>query len=117
MAGYIDASRPPGIVSADYNPRHKLLEAPRSIQLGWARRRRIDRVARKEEVGRSRTVDRLAKLGSAWKVLDVEELGVPTRNTLLTIGKHVPSHPRDAYYQTNPPTRNPSKMSNLARKH
>jgi len=86
MTGYIDASRPPGLLSADYNPRHKLLEAPRSIQLGWAPHRRIDRAARREEAGRSRTVDRLAKLGSAWKVLDIEELGLPIRNTFLTIG-------------------------------
>jgi hypothetical protein len=86
MTGYIDASRPPGMLPADYNPRHKLLEAPRSIQLGWARRRRVDKAARREEAGRSRTVDRLIKLGSAWKVLDIEELGVPSRNTFLTIG-------------------------------
>ena len=86
MTGYIDASRPPGLLSGDYNPRHKLLEAPRSIPVGWARRRRVDRAARREEAGRSRTVERLAKLGSAWKVLDVEELGMPTRNTFLTIG-------------------------------
>jgi hypothetical protein len=86
MTGYIDASRPPGMLSGDYYPRHKLLEAPRSIQLGWARRGRVDRAARREEAGRSRTVERLAKLGSAWKVLDIEELGVPTRNAFLTIG-------------------------------
>src|SRR5436190_1888205 len=86
MTGYIDASRPPGLLSGDYNPRHKLLEAPRSIPVGWARRRRVDRAARREEAGRSRTVERLAKLGSAWKVLDVEELGLPVRNTFLTIG-------------------------------
>jgi hypothetical protein len=86
MTGYIDASRPPGLLSADYSPRHKLLEAPRSIQLGWARRRRVDRAARREEAGRSRAVDRLAKLGSAWKLLDIEELGLPTHNTFLTIG-------------------------------
>ena len=86
MAGYIDASRPPGLWSADYNPRHELLEAPRSIQVGWARRRRIDRAARREEAGRSRTVERLAKLGAAWRVLDIEDLGLPIRNTFLTIG-------------------------------
>ena len=86
MAGYIDASRPPGLWSAEYNPRHELLEAPRSIQVGWARRRRIDRAARREEAGRSRTVERLAKLGAAWRVLDIEDLGLPIRNTFLTIG-------------------------------
>src|SRR2546421_6823757 len=86
MTGYIDASRPAGLLSGDYNPRHKLFEAPRSIQVGWARRRRIDRAARREEAGRSRTVERLAKLGAAWRVLDIEDLGLPIRNTFLTIG-------------------------------
>lgn len=86
MTGFIDASRPPGLLPADYNPRHQLLEAPRSIPLGWARRRRIDREARRDEAVRVRAVDRLAKLGSAWKVLDTEELGLPTKNTFLAIG-------------------------------
>ena len=49
MTGYIDANRPPGLLPADYNARHKLLEAPRSIQLGWARRRRVDKDARRDE--------------------------------------------------------------------
>jgi hypothetical protein len=86
MTGYIDASRPPGLLSADYSPRHKLLEAPRSIPAGWARRRRVDRAARREDAVCGRAVERLAKLGAAWKILDIEELGLPTRNTFLTIG-------------------------------
>ncbi len=86
MTGYIDARRPPGLLPADYNPRHKLLEAPRSLQLGWARRRRTDKAARREDAVCGRAVERLAKLGSAWKVLDVEELGLPARNTFLAIG-------------------------------
>ena len=86
MTGYIDANRPPGLLPADYNPRHKLLEAPRSIQVGWARRRRVDRDARRDEAVRGRVVDRLAKLGAGWKVLDTEELGLPTKNTFLAIG-------------------------------
>src|SRR2546430_9674030 len=86
MTGYIDANRPPGLLPADYNPRHKLLEAPRPIQVGWARRRRVDRDARRDEAVRGRVVDRLAKLGAGWKVLDTEELGLPTKNTFLAIG-------------------------------
>jgi hypothetical protein len=86
MTGYIDANRPPGLLPADYNPRHKLLEAPRSIQLGWARRRRVGKDARRDEAVRGRAVDRLARLGEAWKVLDTEDLGLPTKNTFLAIG-------------------------------
>ena len=86
MTGFIDATRPPGILPADYNPRHKLLEAPRSLPLGWARRRRADREARRDEAVRGRAVDRLTKLGAAWKSLEIEELGLPVKNTFLTIG-------------------------------
>ncbi len=87
MTGYIDAGRPPGLLPVDYNPRHKLLEAPRSIPMGWARRRRTDRAARRDDAVRGRAVDRLAKLsGSGWKVVDIEDLGLPTRNTFLAIG-------------------------------
>src|SRR2546421_5781098 len=86
MTGYIDANRPPGRLPADYTPRQKLLEAPRPIQVGWARRRRVDGDARRDEAVRGRVVDRLAKLGAGWKVLDTEELGLPTKNTFLAIG-------------------------------
>jgi len=68
VTGFIDATRPPGILPADYNPRHKLLEAPRSLPLGWARRRRADREARRDEA------------------VEIEELGLPVKNTFLTIG-------------------------------
>lgn len=87
MTGYIDASRPPGLLPADYSPRHKLLEAPRSTPMGWARRRRIDRAARRDDAVRGRAVDRLARLtGAGWKVVDIEDLGLPTKNTFLAIG-------------------------------
>src|SRR5215813_14509134 len=86
MTGFLDASRPPGLLPADYLPRHQLFEAPRSNPLGWARRRRSDREARRDEAVRDRAVTRLAKLGSGWKVIDVSELGLPVRNTFLTIG-------------------------------
>jgi hypothetical protein len=86
MTGLIDAGRPPGLISADYNPRHKLLESPRTTPMGWARRRREDREARRDEADRSRAVTRLARLGSGWKVLDIAELGMPAKNTFLAIG-------------------------------
>jgi hypothetical protein len=86
MTGFIDTNRPPGLIPAEYNPRHQLLEAPRSAPMGWARRRRTDKVARREEADRSRAVTRLAKLGPSWKVLDIAELGLPAKNTFLAIG-------------------------------
>src|SRR5437870_4984356 len=86
MTGFIDAGRPPGLIPADYNPRHQLLEAPRSAPMGWARRRRVDREARRNEADRTRAVNRLARLGPGWKVLDIAELGVPAKNTFLAIG-------------------------------
>src|SRR5204863_1406597 len=64
----------------------QLFEGPRSNPLGWARRRRIDREARRDEAVRDRAVTRLAKLGSAWKVIDVAEVGMATKNTFLAIG-------------------------------
>src|SRR2546430_2846247 len=85
MTGYIDANRPPGLLPADYNPRHKLLEAPRSIQIGWARRRRVDKDARRDEAARGRAVDRLARPGSPLQILHPERLRLPTRNTLPAI--------------------------------
>lgn len=87
MTGYIETNRPPGLLPADYSPRHKLLEAPRPIPIGWARRRRTDRAARREDAFRERAVDRLTRLSNAgWKVVDIEALGLPTRNTFLAIG-------------------------------
>jgi|SRR5947207_14737086 len=86
MTGFLDANRPPGLLPADYAPRHQLFEAPRSNPLGWARRRRIDRDTRRDEAARDRAVNRLARLGSTWKVLDVAELGMAVKNTFLAIG-------------------------------
>ncbi|OLE25222.1 MAG: hypothetical protein AUG44_16640 [Actinobacteria bacterium 13_1_20CM_3_71_11] len=86
MTGFLDANRPPGFLPPDYAPRHQLFEAPRSNPLGWARRRRMDREARRDEAARDRAVTRLAKLGAGWKVLDVAELGLAAKNTFLAIG-------------------------------
>ncbi len=86
MTGFIDVGNPPGLISTDYSPRHQLLESPRSTPMGWARRRRVDREARRDEADRSRAVTRLARLGSGWKVLDIAELGLPAKNTFLAIG-------------------------------
>jgi hypothetical protein len=86
MTGFLDANRPPGLLPADYLPRHLLFEAPRSTSMGWARRRRVEKEARRDEAVRDRAVSRLAKLGAGWKVLDVAELGMPAKNTFLAIG-------------------------------
>jgi hypothetical protein len=86
MTGFLDASNPTGLLPPDYNPRHQLLEAPRLNPLDWARRRRSDREARREELARDRAVTRMAKLGPGWKVLDINELGLPAKNAFLAIG-------------------------------
>jgi hypothetical protein len=86
MTGFLDTTRPPGLLPVDYAPRHQLFEAPRSNPLGWARRRRIDREARRDEAVRVRAVNRLARLGTTWKVIDVTEVGMSARNTFLAIG-------------------------------
>lgn len=85
MTGFLDTSRPPGIDPPE-QPRHVVLTAPRPTPLEWARRRRTDREARRAELARDRVVDRLARLGSAWKLLDVAELGLSARHTFLAIG-------------------------------
>jgi hypothetical protein len=85
MTGFLD-TRPQGLLSPDYAPRHQLFEAPRSNPVGWARRRRVDREARRDEAVRDRAVSRLARLGTTWKVVDVTEVGMPARNTFLAIG-------------------------------
>src|SRR2546430_17098543 len=68
MTGYIDANRPPGLLPADYNPRHKLLEPPRSIQIGCARRRPVDKDARRDEAVPGLAADQLGTLGDASKL-------------------------------------------------
>jgi hypothetical protein len=86
MTGFLDANRPPGLLPVDHSPRHQLFEAPRSNPMGWARRRREEREARRDEAVRDRAVTRLARLGAGWKVLDVAELGMAVKNTFLAIG-------------------------------
>ena len=86
MTGFLDASRPPGALVPAHSARHQLLEAPRPTPLEWARRRRIDREARRAEAARERAVGRLTRLGAAWKLLDVAELGMVANNTFLAIG-------------------------------
>jgi hypothetical protein len=86
MTGFLDASRPPGLISPDYSARHQLLESPRSTPVEWARRRRTDKEARRAEAAREHAVTRLARLGPAWKVVDVQELGLAVKNTFLAIG-------------------------------
>jgi hypothetical protein len=83
MTSFLDAPRPAGLLPVDYSPRHQLFEA---TPPSWARRRRMDREARRDEAVRDRAVTRLAKLGSNWKVIDVTELGMQVKNTFLAIG-------------------------------
>jgi hypothetical protein len=86
VTGFIDA-HPQGLIpDRGDNPRHALFEAPRSTPLEWARRRRSDRESRRAEVARSRAVTKLARLGEAWKILDIQEIGLRNPNTFLAIG-------------------------------
>jgi hypothetical protein len=84
MTGILDASHPSGLLSPD--PYRQLLEAPRPTPLEWARRRRMDREARRAELVRERAASRLSRLGTSWKLVDVAELGLPVRNAFLAIG-------------------------------
>jgi hypothetical protein len=84
MAGILDASHPSGFLSP--HPYRELLEAPRPTALEWARRRRMDREARKADLVRERAANRLSRLGAGWKVIDVAELGLSVKNAFLAIG-------------------------------
>ncbi|GIH13106.1 hypothetical protein Raf01_12780 [Rugosimonospora africana] len=70
----------------DRNNQNSLLQAPRPTPLEWARRRRNERDARRAEAVRERAVTRMSRLGVQWKVIDIAELGLPAKNTFLTIG-------------------------------
>jgi hypothetical protein len=85
MTGFLDTRRPPGIDPPE-QPQHVMLSAPRPTPLEWARRRRTGREARRAETARDRVVDRLARLGAGWKLLDVAELGLSAKHTFLAIG-------------------------------
>ncbi len=85
MASLFDTSQPPDLDLPEQS-RLLTLDAPRSTPLEWARRRRTEREARRAEAARGRVVDRLARLGPGWKVLDIAELGLSARNTFLAIG-------------------------------
>jgi hypothetical protein len=87
VTGLLDPRQPPGLIPGiDYNPRHAVLENPRTTPLQWARRRRNDRESRRAEVARGRAVTKLMRLGEAWKVLDIQEIGLTNANTFLAIG-------------------------------
>ncbi|HEY2675259.1 MAG TPA: hypothetical protein VGJ07_33435 [Rugosimonospora sp.] len=86
MTGFLDTGRPPGLIPNERTNQNPLLEAPRPTPLEWARRRRNEREARRAEAVRERAVTRLSRLGIQWKVIDIAELGLPARNTFLTIG-------------------------------
>lgn len=84
MAGILDASHPSGFLS----PRayDELLETPRPGALQWARRRRLDREARRADLVRERAASRLSRVGAGWRVIDVAELGLSVKNAFLAIG-------------------------------
>jgi hypothetical protein len=87
VTGFIDARRPQVLVpDGGSNPRHAVFQPSRSGPLDWARRRRSDRDSRRAEVARGRAVTKLARLGDAWKVLDIQEIGLLNPNTFLAIG-------------------------------
>jgi hypothetical protein len=87
VTGFIDARRPQVLVpDGGSNPRHAVFQPSRSGPLDWARRRRSDRDSRRAEVARGRAVTKLARLGEAWKVLDIQEIGLLNPNTFLAIG-------------------------------
>jgi hypothetical protein len=62
------------------------LEPFHPTPLAWARRRRDEREARRVELTREQTTARLARLGSGWRVLDIQEIGLLNSNTFLAIG-------------------------------
>ena len=84
MAGILDASHPSGFLGPP--PYRELLEAPRPTALEWARRRRLDREARRADLVRERAANRLSRLGAGWRVIDVAELGLSVKNAFLAIG-------------------------------
>jgi hypothetical protein len=86
MTGFLDASRPPGLTPIEYPARQLLFETPHPSPVGWARRRRTEREARRDEAARSRAVTRLSRLGPSWKMVDINELGIAAKNTFLAIG-------------------------------
>lgn len=87
MTGFVD-SRSSRVLGPDggYDPRRPLFDSPRASPLDWARRRRSDRESRRAEAARGRAITKLARLGEAWKVLDIQEIGLLNPNTFLAIG-------------------------------
>lgn len=86
MIGFLGTSGPPAIGPGEDQSHDVMFDPPRSGPLDWARRRRLDREVRRAELARGRAVDRLVRLGPAWKLLDVSELGMNAENTFLAIG-------------------------------
>src|SRR5258706_10334227 len=86
MAGILDASHPSGLFKPHPHPHRELLESPRPTALEWARRRRLDREARRAELVRERAASRLSRLGAGWRLVDVAELGLSVRHAFLAIG-------------------------------
>jgi len=81
MTGILDPSYVAGVPYADNDQL-----SDRSTSISWVKRRREDRDLRRAELARGRTAHRLARLGEAWKVLDVSELGINNPDTFLAIG-------------------------------
>lgn len=84
MTGILDSSFFAG-APATFNGR----QAPEPIgstSISWVKRRREDREIRRAELARGRATNRLARLGSDWRMVDVAELGLRNPDTFLAIG-------------------------------
>src|SRR5262245_15377294 len=103
VTGFLNAPRLPGLIDSIRVDQRRPGAAPatgapegpasragiRPVEpnpLAWARRRRSERDARRAEATRERTAARLARLGSGWRVLDIQEIGLLNSNTFLAIG-------------------------------
>jgi len=63
-----------------------LPDTPRSTPLEWARRRRNDRVDRRRNAARDKTIGRLGRLGEGWHFLDTAALGLGAHDAFVAIG-------------------------------
>ena len=63
-----------------------LPDAPRSTPLEWARRRRSDKVERRRNAARDKTIGRLGRLGEGWHFLDAASLGLGAHDAFVAIG-------------------------------
>lgn len=80
------AAGPPGILHGRRKTDLDTLDAPRPTPLEWARRRRLQKAARKVAAARDRIKNRLARLGPGWQLIDAANLGLGVDEAFLAIG-------------------------------